>query len=248
VNVSRPPDGQGRVLLEHALILHCQPYRESSLFVDVISQNHGRIRLLGKGVKRGKHPLSHILRPFANVRLSWAGRNDLPLLTAAESVGQMPALMGEALFCGFYVNELLLYLLPPQDPQPEVYCLYRDVLGQLVPGRCLQTTLRFFELSLLTAIGYGPQLEYDTGGSPIDPAKTYDYLVEQGPRLVEPGQPTAIAGATLLGLSRRCLTHESQLREAKHLLRSIIQYYLNGRPLRSRELFKPFNPGLSNES
>ncbi len=244
MNVSLPPDGRGGVLLEHAVILHCQPYRESSLFVDVISQNHGRIRLLGKGVKRGKHPLSQILRPFANVRLSWTGRSDLPLLTAAESVGQVPALMGEALFCGFYVNELLLYLLPLHDPQPEVYCLYLDVLDQLVLGRCLQTTLRFFELSLLTAIGYGPQLEYDTSGSPIDPAKTYCYLVEQGACVVEPGQPAAIAGATLLGLNRRCLTHSSQLREAKHLLRSIIQYHLNGRPLRSRELFKPFSREL----
>ena len=45
---------------------------------------------------------------------------------------------------------------------------------------------------------------------------------------------------TLLALARRSSMNQTELREAKRLMRSIIQYHLNGRPLKSRELFIPF--------
>jgi recombinational DNA repair protein (RecF pathway) len=41
-------------------------------------------------------------------------------------------------------------------------------------------------------------------------------------------------------LARQSQMNQTELSEAKRLMRSLINYHLNGRPLRSRELFRPF--------
>jgi DNA repair protein RecO (recombination protein O) len=230
--------GAGRVLLDEAVILHRRPYRETSLLLDVFSKAHGRLRLLAKGAKRGRSPQSGFLQPFRRLRLSWSGRGELPVLTGSEPIGDPIPLDGTALFCGFYLNELVLHLLASHDPHPEVFRLYLDTLDQLRPEAGRERVLRLFEVSLLEEIGYGLSLDREAEGRDIDPAKTYTYVLDEGPVAVAGPVPEAVRGATLLGLGRRRLDSPEQLREAKHLLRRVIQHHLNGRSLKSRELFK----------
>ncbi len=224
--------------LDEAIILHCQPYRETSLFVDALTEHHGRVRLLCKGARRGKHPLSRILRPFSCVRLSWTGRGELPVLTVAETSGQSVCLEGPALFCGFYICELLLRLLALQDPHPGVFRLCLETLQTLERGVDLQPTLRNYEVSLLEEIGYGLKLDEDAEGRPIAANQFYVYRLEEGAVPTREGIHGAMQGATLLALQRQQFIDEAQLLEAKRLMRSVLKYYLNGRPLKSRELFK----------
>ncbi|MGZ8216049.1 DNA repair protein RecO [Methylomagnum sp.] len=233
--------GEGeRVLLAHAAVLHRRAYQETSLLVDVFAADHGRLRLIAKGARRGRNAQAQLLQPFMPLRLSWAGRGELPTLTAVESAGNALALDGAALFCGFYMNELLLHLLPPHDPSPPVFQLYFDALRQLRGEPSQEKVLRFFELSLLEEIGYGLSLDREARGWEIDPAKNYSYIPDQGP--VESDGPgvDSVRGSTLLGLQRKHLDTPDEWREAKQLMRRVIRYYLNGRALKSRDLFKPF--------
>lgn len=232
-------DSRGQCLLDRAIILHCQPYRETSLFVDAFTEHHGRVRLLGKGVRRGKHPLAEVLRSLNRVRLSFIGRGDLPLITAVEQAdGGGPALKGTALLCGFYLSELLVRLLPTHDPHPGVFGLCLDTLQQLATGHGLQQTLRGFELGLLEEIGYGLRLDEDAEGRAIQPDRCYAYYPEQGAVEMNPATPGVVQGTTLLALGERHFSDDTQLREAKRLMRRILQHHLNGRPLKSRELFQ----------
>ena len=225
--------------MDQAIILHCQSYRETSLFVDVLTERHGRLRLLCKGARRGRHPLSRSLRPFSRVRLSWTGRGELPVLTAAEPCEPSPSsLEGTGLFCGFYVAELLLKLLALQDAHPEVYRLSLDTLQALERGADLQATLRIFEVALLDEIGYGLLLDEDAKGQPIRADQTYHYRLEEGAVPAAAGKD-GIHGSTLMALRQRHFSDQLQLGEAKRLMRGVLKYYLNGRPLKSRELFKP---------
>jgi DNA repair protein RecO (recombination protein O) len=225
--------------LEPAIILHCRPYRESSLFVDVLTRDHGRLRLLSKGARRGRHPLAALLRPFNRVRLSWTGRGELPVLTCAESVASGAALTGTAIYCGFYLCELVMSLQPLHDPHPGLYALCEDTLARLGTAGDLERTLRRFELAFLEGIGYGMRLDEDVEGQPIKPERRYVYDPEQGPRETADVAAGACQGATLLALRQDLLEDGVQLREAKRLLRSVLAHHLNGRPLKSRELFKP---------
>lgn len=232
-------DGE-RVLLADAAVLHRRAYQESSLLVDIFAADHGRLRLIAKGARRGRNAQAQLLQPFIPLRLSWAGRGELPTLTAVESAGHALALNGVALYCGFYVNELLLHLLPPRDPSPPVFQLYFDTLRELQGETRPEKALRFFELSLLEEIGYGLSLDREARGGEIDPAKHYSYIPEQGPVAMDQPGTAAVRGSTLLGLRRKHLDTPEEWREAKRLMRRIIQHHLNGRALKSRALFKPF--------
>ena len=65
----------------------------------------------------------------------------------------------------------------------------------------------------------------------------YAYRIEQGPVECKAGDG-AISGAALLGLRNGFLTGPEEILEAKRLMRRVINYYLGGRPLNSRALFK----------
>lgn len=232
-------EDRSRILLKEAVVLHRRAYRETSLLLDVFTADFGRIRLLAKGVKRKQKSYGHLLQPFIVLRLSWAGKGDLAVLTATEPVGGgCTTLEGAALFCGFYMNELLLHLLPPRDPHPEVFRFYLEALTQIGAGDCKESVLRFFELVLLEKIGYGLSLDKEaTCGREIDPAKTYAYILDQGPVEAQEQDIDSVHGSTLLGLKRRRLEGMHELREAKRLMRRVIHHHLNGRPLKSRDLF-----------
>jgi len=223
--------------LRDAFLLHRRNFRETSLLLDIFSRDHGILRLIAKGAMRGRGGRSGVLQPFAPLSLGWTLRGEPAVLTAAESRGKVFALSGKNLFCGFYLNELLLRLLPEHDPHPGIFAVYGQSLERLQSGERLDETLRCFELALLEEIGYGLVLDHDAdSGDAIRPERHYVYHIEHGPVEASPGD-AAIRGSALLGLRDGCLSGLAEINEAKRLLRRVINHHLGGRPLKSRELF-----------
>lgn len=232
----------GRHSLCDAFLLHRWNFRETSLLLDIFTRDHGIVRLIAKGAMRSKGGRSGLLQPFLPLSLVWTARGEPAVLTSVESKGRAYGLSGKTLFCGFYLNELLLRLLPPHDPHSGIFSLYEQSLGRLESGERLDVSLRFFELALLEELGYGLLLDHDVAsGEAISPERYYDYRVEQGPvESVAGGQ--AIRGSALLGLRDGRLDCADDLKESKRLMRRVIHHHLGGRPLKSRELFKYVNP------
>lgn len=227
-----------RVYLQDAFLLHRRPYRETSLLLNLLTREFGVVGLVAKGARRGRGQQAALLRPFCPLSLSWAGRSNLPTLTAVEARGTSWNLLGKALFCGFYLNELLVRLLPAQDPQPGVFALYEAALQGLASGKSLEKHLRLFELALLDELGYGPDLHREAdSGRVVHPDGHYRYQAEMGLYAASPGVG-AVRGSTLLGLRNGHLNGVDALNEAKRLMREILHHHLGGRPLKSRELFK----------
>ena len=74
--------------------------------------------------------------------------------------------------CGFYLNELLLRLLPREDPHEALFDDYGEALGQLSRGNPQASVLRSFEKRLLAELGYAPLLEREAAsGEPIEPSR-----------------------------------------------------------------------------
>ncbi|QSA98338.1 DNA repair protein RecO [Methylococcus sp. EFPC2] len=227
--------------LQDAFLLHRRPYRETSLLLDLLTRDHGLISLVGKGVLRGRGLQGALLRPFHPLSVSWAGRSSLPALTNVESRGAVYSVSGKALFCGFYVNELVLRLLPSHDAHPGIFHLYEQIMERLQNPQGLEPSLRSFELALLDELGYGPDLLHDAyDGQPVDPGARYAYQAEVGVRRTV-HESGSVSGGTLIALRMGGLSGADRLGEAKRLMRSIINHHLGGRPLKSRELFK-FTP------
>lgn len=229
---------RAKVQLEHAYLLHRRDFRETSLLLEFFTRSHGRVALIGKGIRRSKRTSAAVLWPFMPLLISWTGRGELPILSTAEHGIGSAVTEPEALVCGLYLNELLLRLLAARDPHPDVFELYEATLSALVGCDDREVWLRRFELRFLDALGYALPLDGDVdNGRMIEAGKFYSVQPDHGPVETTP-RPGAVRGATLLALRSGFFSSPSERAEAKLLMRRIIAHHLGGRPLRSRELFR----------
>ncbi|AFJ01591.1 DNA recombination and repair protein RecO [Methylophaga frappieri] len=225
--------------LSPAYILHQRAYRETSLLLDVFSLQAGRLSLVAKGVRQQKRRTQTSLQLFQPIWLSWFGRGELQTLAKSESMQPAFRLTGDASFYGLYVNELLIYLLRPGHPEPEIFQLYEHTLQALALGEQLENSLRQFESQLLTILGYGVDLHYDTDGQPVEATNLYYLNAQQTlQRLPEPqaGMRT-LQGQSLIQLREQQQLDVRGLSDCKWLMRTVLNYVLDGKPLKSRQLF-----------
>jgi DNA repair protein RecO (recombination protein O) len=226
-----------RIQLEPAYVLHSRSFRETSLIVESFTRDHGRVALVARGAKAPKSRWRNVLQPFRPLLLSWNQKTDLGTLTAADQVASPPALQRQALYCGLYLNELLMRLLHRGDSHAEVFERYRNVLTGLAANEPPQPLLRLFEKHLLEAIGYALLLDREyRGGDEIQPGMWYHYRPDRGPKLCSGPGEDRISGNALLGLHSEQLQTE-HLRELRMLMRAVISYHLGGKPLASQSLF-----------
>src|SRR5204863_9032006 len=152
---------------------------------------YGRVALVARGARRARSELRAAIQAFQPLSLSWSGAGELKTLLKAEWRGGLPLVGGSALLCGFYVNELLLKLLPREDPHPQLFRDYETALVELASSAEQAPVLRQFELKLLAELGYALPLTHEADtGRPVDPAERYYYAFERGPRttVAEPGR------------------------------------------------------------
>lgn len=224
-----------------AFVLHGYPYRETSLLIDAFTRTHGRLSLVARGARRPRSSLRGVLLAFQPIALSWFGKGEVRTLARAEWIGGLPLLKGEALLCGFYLNELLLRLLPREDPHDALFQRYHEALAGLARGTASAPVLRAFEKSLLKELGYAMTLDHDVAtGREIDPRSVYAFDPERGPieRNGAPGVDVQLGGQTLIDIARDDYSRPATLQEAKALMRMLIGRRLGPVPLNSRRIFK----------
>ncbi|MFE8072604.1 DNA repair protein RecO [Marinobacteraceae bacterium S3BR75-40.1] len=229
-----------RVEQEPAYVLHRRAYRETSLLVSLFSLEYGRMSLVARGATRPKSPWKAQLQPFQPLIVDWQGRGDLKNLAQVE-VQSGPTPRGtRALYCGFYLNELMERLLPAQEPSRELFGAYIEALHGLAQAEDLEQVLRRFEWVLIDVLGYG--FSWDVASDleeTVQAGRSYGYDPQQG-IVAEPGQSILLSGLpgdTLLTLAQGHLDDPGARRMAKRVTRALIDYLLQGRPLNSRKLF-----------
>lgn len=230
-----------RILGEHAFVLHARAWRETSLLVEVLCAEHGRLGLVARGVRGPKRQaLRAALQPMQHVRFDAVLRGELAHLATAEALDAAPRLQGEAMLSGFYASELVLRLAPRQDPQPELYAAYGQLRARLGEGEPLAWTLRRFERDLLEAIGVGLDYAQEGDGDPVDPAARYRLDPGHGPVRVrgERGgeRDRSATGRALLGLAADTAPPGEELGGLRRVLREVLEAHLGGRPLASWQL------------
>ena len=216
-----------------AYVLHSRAYRESSALVDFLTPQ-GRLRAVMRGA-RGK--AGSLARPFVPLEVEFRGRGELKSVSRLEAAGIPNLLHGEALFSGLYLNELLIRLLPEQDPHPATFEHYAMTVLALAQGRALEPLLRSFEWRLLDELGYGFALDMDRLGQPIAAAGLYRLQADAGLEAVGQLQPGVFHGSELLAMAEADWSVPGALAAAKRLMRQALAPHLGGRPLVSRELF-----------
>lgn len=225
-----------RIDQQPAYVLHARPYRETSLLLECLTRDHGRLGVVARGVRseRGRLLRSQ-LEPFQPLALDLLMRGELATLRAADTLANGIRLQGDAAMAGLYLNELVVRLTERQDPCPALFDAYARTLARLGSNEPLAWTLRRFERDLLDALGYALQLEFEgDSGEPVAAEGLYRYDVEQGPlRLPGAANVRAVRGADLLGLARDCAPDAAGVAGLRDMMRDVIRFHLGGGELRA---------------
>ena len=218
-------------------VLHTFPFKETSLVVELFARNFGRVATTAKGARRPRSALRGMLQSFQPLTATWSGKLELKTLHSLEWGGGLLMLQGEALMCGFYLNELLLRLLPREDPHEALFEYYSDTLKILTTAQDLATTLRRFELKLLQELGYAIPLLHDENEEAIIGNKSYRYEAEYGAcALSATKNGVQLFGSTLLDMAQDSYSNVQTQAQSKQLMRYLLAHYLGDKPLHTRQL------------
>ncbi len=225
-----------RVLAQPACVLHARAWRETSLLVEALSRDFGRVGLVARGVRGPRSRLSRaLLEPLQVLRMDWSGRGELATLTAVEPTAAARIFPPRALPAAMYVNELLVRLTARNDPQPALFERYVQVLDDLANGGSMAWRLRCFERDLLTALGYAPVLAVDAmSGAPLSADREYDYVPGEGAMAVgQGGGGVRVRGSALLALAAGREPDAADQAALRRLMRALLGAQLGGRGLQS---------------
>ncbi|SNX45337.1 DNA repair protein RecO [Vibrio thalassae] len=226
--------------LQRCFVLHRRPYSESSLILDVFSEEYGRVTLLSKGARSKRSNLKGVLQPFTPLLLKWSGSGSMKTLRQTEAISLGLPLFGINLYSAMYVNELIARVLASEIPFPALFHDYLQALTELAHNTNPEPALRRFELALLSSMGYGVDFLHCAGtGEPIDPTMTYRYREQKGFMASVRKDNLTFLGEELIAISERRFNSKTQLQAAKRFTRIALKPYLGGKPLKSRELFLP---------
>ncbi|MBL8311686.1 MAG: DNA repair protein RecO [Burkholderiales bacterium] len=219
---------------QRAFVLHSYAYSESSVIVDLFTLDNGRMAAIAKGAKRPASNLRGALLSLQPLEVIFSGRGEVKTLTQAQWLPGQPWLTGRALMCGMYLNELIIKLLPREDPHPELFERYAAALLTLAASDEHSAILREFETSLLAEMGYGLQLDHDVkSGQPISGDTLYRYDPLAGPSAQSHGIGPLVRGEALHALASGRFATTAVTAEARDFVRAIIQFHLERRTVRS---------------
>ncbi len=237
---------EARAELTPAYILHSRKYRDTSLIVELLTEQDGRVAAVYRGARSKKK--SGVVQPFTPLLVSYMGRGELKTITRLD-IGNMNHLVGENLLLGLYANELMVRLCHKFERSPMLFSAYQRLLLGLVSGSNMIHALREFELSLLTELGYGISFDVDaSSGSDIDPNVFYRYVPDEGFHPLLSGTGNSYKGEQLLKISAGDYVGSDVANIAKKIIRQSLNHLLGDKPLKSRELFAQFQAGTKSNS
>jgi len=230
---------QNRINDQAAFILHRRDYQDSSLILELFSLDYGRLSVLVKGAKK-RRDVAHF-QICNQLLVSWAGRSELKILTQIES--QSLSVSAEFYPCVFYINELLLYLLPKHEEHHRLFRHYQMLLLELsqkdTRSNQLEPLLRTFEIEMLSELGFMPDLSFDNfSHQEIIAGQNYNFDVINGVQPDNGSHTISFSGTDLVAINGRQFETISVLKAAKQIMRQIIDYNLQGRTLQSRKFYQ----------
>jgi len=208
------------------LILRTRPLTETSLIVNWLTREQGRISTVAKGARRPKSPFAGKLDLFYRADFSFARSRSSELHTLREiSLKKTHAWLRtdlDRLQCMVYCAALITQATEPDTPLPAVFELITSLLEHLAQHLPQPQTTFAFELKLLHELGLAPDL--------------YDSKLTLGSR--------RIAESLTVGdwpAMARLKLSEAQIAELRHFLHGFLIFHLGripkGRPAKGGNYF-----------
>jgi DNA repair protein RecO (recombination protein O) len=224
-----------------AYVLHARAYRETSLLLECLTRDFGRVGVVARGVRGPRARIQRAdLEPFQPLAIDYSQRGELATLRAAEPLGTSRRLVGDALLSGLYINELVVRMCAREDAQSGLYENYAIALERLCGPDAVSWTLRRFERDFLQVLGYALELNTEIlTGEAIEPDALYRYVPEQGPERCGQAVARAVRGADLRALALDRAPDADGLRRLRWMMRGVLAFHLGGVELRAWRMLRP---------
>ncbi len=228
--------------MHRAYILHRRNYTDSRSILECWTELYGRVAVSAREPRK-KNSTRYML--FTAYEVLWQGHSELKTLKVCEpATPRTGTLTGTGSLCGLYINELILRLLPPWDPNPDIFFLYEStlaLLAEVIDRKASEPVLRRFERELLSSLGFGVDYRHCClSGREIEPDRHYELIVQSGfEQTALPHDPVngVFRGDEIQATERLVFTGDGQRRAAKYMMRRMLEPLLGARPLKSRDLF-----------
>jgi DNA repair protein RecO (recombination protein O) len=146
-----------------AIVLRTIDYGEADRVVTLLTREVGKLSALARGARKSVKRFGAALGLFGvgEALLVDKPNVELAALERFDGARGFPALMSDVakVAHGGYACEVVRELIPPRQPEPEIFELLVTFFAALEAAPARAETLRIFELRLLDALGLRPQLE-----------------------------------------------------------------------------------------
>ena len=151
-----------RVTKSVAIVLRHRRLGDADRIVTLLTPHRGKLDVVAKGLLRSKSKLAGHLEPLTQSEVVLAHGRSMDLVTQAQTVEPFVALHGdlELLSSAMYLLELADRFTVEHADAQDVYELLDVALQRLARGDGVQLVTRRFELGLLEATGFRPELEH----------------------------------------------------------------------------------------
>lgn len=224
---------ESRVSDQPAFVLHRREWQNSSYILDLFTRDFGRVAVIARGVRKSRNRA--LYQSFVLLTLGWSGRHELKTLTGIE--GHMLPINERHYLTLIYVNDLLMQLLPKQEASEPIFLAYLELLKQAT-DKLEESDLREFESFLLRELGYFAEISTDTLGQPIAVDFCYRFEAGSGFSRCPSSTRNAFRGQDLLDWQQKKYELEGVLKVARTVMRQSIDASLQGRQLKSRQVYQ----------
>jgi len=153
------------LLKDSAIVLRRLDYSETSQVLAFFGREHGQVRLIAKGIKRGSKKAFatgiDLLEMGSIVFVHSEGRSGLGTLTEWRQIEAFLGLRHETrrLYAAQYGAEITAQLTEEGDPHPELFDALVMLLRTLAEGADGIAAVVRFQIQLLTSIGLMPDFQ-----------------------------------------------------------------------------------------
>ena len=162
------------------VVLRTYRLGEADRIVVILTEHHGKVRAVAKGVRKTKSRFGARLEPMSHVNLLLARGRELDIVSQVDAVESLAPLVGDLdhMTNGMAVLEAIDQMTLDREPAPH---LYRMLVGALrtIADRSGPLVVSAFYWKLLAAEGVRPQLDACVRCGETEPLVAFD-LAEGG--------------------------------------------------------------------
>jgi DNA repair protein RecO (recombination protein O) len=165
-----------------AIVLSRTDYGEADRILTLLTPDHGKLRLMARGVRRVKSKLAGGIELFSVSSITFMrGRGDIGTLVSArlnKHYGKIVAHI-ERTMLGYELLKQLNRLTEDEAEAAYFTLMERSFAALDAPDVPTHLIHAWFMAQLLQLNGHSPELRYDAEGRPLAVAAAYDFVVER---------------------------------------------------------------------